>query len=146
MTRSQRLKPVARIADRKQQDAARLFRLSREELEHYRQRLVQMQLYRQDYLARFQESGSRGMSGEQVKDFQIFLGKLDDGISQLRSLIEDSTKSCEINREDWVARRARCQALDGIIEHYRLEEARDTIRREERASDERSQGVRKEDW
>ena len=42
MSRSKRLQPLAQIADRQQQDAARLLKQSREELGRYEARLVEL--------------------------------------------------------------------------------------------------------
>lgn len=141
MTRSKRLKPIARIADHRQQDAARVFRESREELERYQLRLAELRGYRDEYLSRFHRTGNGGMGASQMKDYLVFLGKLDEAIRQLETLIAGSRQHCETRRDEWLASRSRFKALDEVISRHRSTERRQALRREQRESDEHNINV-----
>jgi len=136
MSRSKRLQPLAQIADQKQQDAARLLKQSREELGRYEARLVELRSYRQEYVSRFQQAGNGGMGAGQMKDYLVFLGKLDEAVRQLDALILDTRLQCDSKKTDWMASRARFRALDEVITRHLKEERRDELRREQRQADE----------
>lgn len=134
--RAQRLQPVARIADRRQQDAATALRRSRETLRRYQDKLHEMQTYREDYLRRFQEQGAGGIRAEAIREFQAFLAKLDTTIEQLRGLVLSAQQNCEHHRQQWLHKRARSRALGGVIDRYRVRERLEELRREDRETDE----------
>ena len=139
MNRSRRLEPFARLADQRQQGAARSLQQSQEELARYRQRLQELQAYRAEYLGRFKNIGKTGSSADYIKRFINFLAKVEDGIRQLESLIGLTEGRCDQRREEWLAARARFQTLDEVIGRYRNAEEQDRLRREQRESDERGQ-------
>lgn len=134
--RAERLQPVARIADRRQQDAAAELRQARETLARYQEKLAEMQAYRDDYIRRFQEQGAGGIRAEAIREFQAFLAKLDTTIEQLKGLVQGSEQQCEHKRQQWLHRRARSRALDGVIDRYRDRERLEDRRREDRETDE----------
>jgi flagellar FliJ protein len=138
VSRSKRLMPLAQIADRKQQDAARVFRQSRDELEGFEARLGELRGYREEYLGRFHRAGNGGLGAGQMKGYLVFLAKLDEAIRQLEALLAASRQQCETRRGEWVASRARFKALDEVIARYRSAERREMLRREQRNADEHS--------
>jgi flagellar FliJ protein len=139
VNRSTRLGPFARLANQRQQGAARSLHESQEELARYRQRLQELRTYRAEYCGRFQDIAKTGSSAEHIKRFVNFIAKIDDGIRQLESLIGLAQGRCEQHREEWLAARSRFRALDEVITRYRSDEAADSLRREQRESDERGQ-------
>jgi flagellar FliJ protein len=138
VTRARRLEPAARVADRAEQEAARRFSESREEAARQRERLADMQHYRAEYLQRMQQAATGGMAARRIKDTLGFLERLDETIRQLEGMVAGAERAAEQRRREWLARRARSQALDEVVARYRREEARDSLRREERESDERN--------
>jgi flagellar FliJ protein len=134
--RAQRLQPVARIADLRQQDAAAELRKSRETLRRYQDKLAEMRAYREDYLRRFQEQGAGGIRAEAIREFQAFLAKLDTTITQLEGLVEGARRQCDQTRNQWLKKRARSRALDGVLDRYRDRERLEERRREDRETDE----------
>ena len=137
--RAKRLGPVADVAARREQHAARVLKESREILTRYQAQLRGLQNYRQEYLANFQQAGTGGMKAGRMKDYLVFLGKLDEAIEQLQTAIASSSARCEEDRGVWLASRAKLKALDSVIARYASEEQRDEIRREQREVDERAQ-------
>ncbi len=136
MTRSRRLQPIARIADRRQQDAARVLKESREELDRNETRLEDLRAYREEYRNRFNRTGIGGIGASRMKGYLAFLAKLDEAIHQLELLIAASEQHCEAKRDEWIASRARFKALDEVISRYRRAERRTQLRREQRNADE----------
>ncbi len=139
MSRSKRLGPVADVAARREQHAARSLKESRDILARYEAQLQGLQAYRQEYVAGFQQAGTDGMGAGRMKDYLVFLGKLDEAIQQLQAVISSSNERCEQDKTQWLATRAKFKALDEVITRYRREEDRNEVRREQRETDERAQ-------
>ena len=139
MSRSKRLGPVADVAARREQHAARSLKESRDILAQSEAQLQGLQAYRQEYVAGFHQASTDGMGAGRMKDYLAFLAKLDEAIDQLRTMIASSNVRCEEDRSQWLATRAKFKALDKIISRYRQEEERNEIRREQRETDDRSQ-------
>lgn len=133
------MKPLADIAERRQEHAAEAYRDIRQELSRYQRRLDEVLAYRQEYLDRFTRSGEGGVSAQQMKDYQVFLGKLDVAVEQLRELVRETNVKCAARKDDWVARRARYRALDEVVSKYRQQEFREELRAGEREADEIAQ-------
>ncbi len=138
MNRSRRLQPIARIAERRQQDAARVLKESRDELDQNEARLEDLQAYREEYRNRLHRTGNGGIGASRMKGYLAFLGKLDEAIHQLETLIAAGRQQCEAKRDEWIASRARFKALDEVISRYRRAERRTQLRREQRNTDERN--------
>jgi flagellar FliJ protein len=139
VTRSQRLQPLARIADRRQQEAARRLQRLREELSRHEARLAQMRAYRQEYVGRYLAAARAGMRAEQIKEYQAFLARLDQAVGQLERVVEQTRQQCEQRATDWVETRVRSRVIDQAIARYRDQEELTERRREQKESDERSQ-------
>ncbi len=139
MSRSKRLGPVADVAARREQHAARSLKESRDILARYESQLQDLQAYRQEYVDGFHQAGTDGMGVGRMKDYLVFLGKLDEAIRQLQTMVSSSSDRCERDKSQWLATRAKFKALDKVISRYRREEERNEVRREQRETDERSQ-------
>ena len=141
MSRSKRLRPVADVAARREQQAARMLQESRKTLARHEAQLRNLQDYRQEYVSGFEQAGTDGINAGRMKDYLVFLDKLDEAIRQLQGVIASSRTRCEQDKGLWLACRAKLKAVDKVIARYRSEEDRDEVRREQRESDERAQGA-----
>ena len=117
----------------------RNLRESQGELARYRQRLEDLLAYRREYAERFDKAIETASNADTIKRFMIFIAQVDDGIQQLRRLIQISEQRCEERRDEWLARRARFRTLDEVITRYRGEEERHRVRREQRDADDQTQ-------
>ena len=145
MTKSERMKPVVRVAESREQAAAREFGASKRALEEHEQRLAELLTYREEYHRHFQQTGSAGVSAGQFMSFQRFLAQLNKAIEQQRRIVETAAQACECKREALGAARGRSMALDKVVSRYRQEEERHQERREQKETDEgaqRRRGVR----
>ena len=129
---------MADVASRREQHAARSLKESRDILARYEAQLQGLQDYRQEYVAGFERAGTDGMGAGRMKDYLVFLGKLDEAIQQLQTVISSSNERCEQDKTQWLATRAKFKALDEVIARYRREEDRNEVRREQRETDERA--------
>ena len=139
MTKSERMRPVVRIAESREQDAAGAFGASKRTLEENEQRLAELLAYRDEYHRHFQQAGSAGVSAGRFMGFQRFLSQLNKAIEQQRRIVRDAAEACEAKRRALNAARGRSMALDKVVTRYRDEEVRHQERREQKETDELAQ-------
>jgi flagellar FliJ protein len=138
MSASKRLKPVQQVAANRERNAARSMDQARQHLAQEQAKLAQLKQYHQEYLARFHQLASQGMSATQLQEYRAFLCKLDDAIQQQVKVVADSMVSHTTHRDDWKQKRTRTQALGKVVERYRQEERKSADRQEQKESDERN--------
>lgn len=144
MTKSERLKPVARVAESKERDAAKALGDRQRALSEREAALSELLSYRDEYRRRFQQAGSEGLNGSRLQDYRSFLNRLDGAILQQRELIETARRAYEQQKRVWHEKWNRTKVLDKVVDRYREQEARLETRREQSEHDERAQHIRSE--
>ncbi len=142
MTRAQRLKPVTRIAENREQEAALVMARAQQMLDERELRLEELVAYRAEYQMRYKAASSAGMEAAQIQDYRHFIAKLDLAISGQIALVETARNVLEETRRQWFATRSKSLALDKVVTRYRHEEVRNVERREQGEADERSQRLK----
>jgi len=131
--RSKRMQPIAHHADQKQQQAVQVFVAAQQAVVDAQLQLEQLLDYRVEY------SSNRmnvGLNALQLRDYQIFLDKLNLSIDQARDNILLKKQQCEKQKLLWLKTRSRSKALDAVIEKYKLQEAALANRIEQKEQDE----------
>ena len=131
--RSKRIQPIAKHADRLQQQAVQIFVVAQQAVVDAQLQLEQLIEYRSEY-----NSGrvNDGLNATKLKDYQFFLDKLNSSIEQARLIIDQKKQICEQQKLNWLKTRSRSKALDTVIEKYKLQEAQIAIRIEQKEQDE----------
>lgn len=142
MKRSQRFEPVVKVAENREQEAARLLGDAQSALSQAQHRLTELEGYREEYISRFHSTGSVGMSAAQMMDYRTFLGKLDLAITEQRTVVEQADQFAEQQRQEWFARRGKVKMLDTVVARYQADEQRDANRKEQGDQDERAQRIK----
>ncbi len=141
MRRSKRLQPIAKLADRQQQGAARELRSSREAAAHLEQQLVELSGYRADYQKRLSALSSSGVTINKIREVHAFINKIDDVIAVLKRQIENAQQQCQLDINNWVAQRTRSRVVDKVISRCRDDETRRIDGREQVDLEDRHQGL-----
>lgn len=141
MTKSQRMNPLLKLAERNEQQAARALGVSQQAVQTHEQQLVLLLNYRQEYAERMQSHGSRGMSVTQMQGYQSFLARLDEGIREQRHVLLRAQEEFEHQRRLWQQSHIRTQSLDKVKLRYLAEEVRVQERKDQKDTDERAQRV-----
>lgn len=134
MTRSERMKPVARVAESRQQDAARRVGERQRALQEQLRRLDELQGYRDEYAARF-EQASAPMHGLQVREYRLFLQRLGQALEEQLRNVERARLALEQSQADWTQTRVKRDAVDRVIGRFRTQEDRDEARLEQAEND-----------
>ncbi|HVY08477.1 MAG TPA: flagellar export protein FliJ [Burkholderiales bacterium] len=93
---------------------------------------------RHEYQARFERTSQSGIGNEQWRNYQEFLAKLDQAISQQREVLGKCSVSCQAGLQEWQLARIKLKSFDVLFERHQRGEAQRESRSEQRDQDERS--------
>lgn len=144
MTKSQRVKPIIKVAQTRETAAARVFADSQRVLEERQQRLTELHTYREEYRDNYKKQSQQGMKAQQLRTFRNFLIKLNTAVEQQELLINVAQNELEQKKRQWLEKHFRTQALDSMRGRYVSQENRQAQRTEQKESDERAQRPRKQ--
>ncbi len=131
--RSKRMQSIAHIADQQQQEAVQVYVAAQQSVVEAQHQLEQLLDYRIEYS---EKRVSCHMSIHQLRDYQLFLDKLNQSIEQAHLQIEHRKQHCEAQRLIWLQTRTRSKALDAVITKYQQQEAMLEARIEQKEQDE----------
>lgn len=132
------LQPAVQVARSREDTVARELAGFRHRLTEYQTRLAHLLGLRSDYAEQFQTLGSDGIGARQLQDYMAFLSNLDRNIMHLQRHIQQLQEQYERQYRTWVRNRAKTQALEGVIQRYRVEQRHLEDRHEQIEADERA--------
>ena len=139
MTKSQRLKPLAKLAKDDEHSAARVMSECQRRLDAQRARLDDLMTYRQEYDNKLYTTGRSGMEVAALQRYRTFLARLDEVIAMQAEVVERVQEEYDQKNSVWSDARARHKSLDKAVAHHRSREAARHERREQQQNDERAQ-------
>ncbi len=139
MVQSKRLRPVHRVAESREQTAAREMGSSGRYVHEQQERLDELRRYHSEYLDRFHSAAKQGMSAMQLHEYRAFLAKLEHAIREQEAIIVDGRNVHQLNKDNWQQKHVRTQALGKVMERYKQAENKAEDKREQKESDDRSQ-------
>lgn len=139
MTKSDRLKPVIKVAENRERAAAKVLGEAQQAAQQRKKRLDELTSYRNDYCARFNSTQSAARPALMMADFRVFLTRLDEAIVQQQRLLDASLRDVEAKKQRWLAERTKTKALDKVTTRLRKQERVHAERKEQKETDERAQ-------
>lgn len=139
MTRSDRLKPVARVSASREEKAARELVEAQQGLEAQMNQLEQLTAYRDEYRAAFQNGAAQGITGARLQSYRQFLAQLDAALEQQRRTVEAAQRVCQSRQQHWIAARGDSRRVEEVVAQARAAERAAEDRREQARSDEAAQ-------
>ena len=139
MKKSNRLKPVQRLSEAREQDAAKALGDSNRHVSEQEQRLADLENYREEYARYYQQRGEQGVTAAKLMELQRFLHNLNKAIEQQQQVVAMARQRSEQSKQQWNSARGKSQALDKVVERYRKEEDRSASRQEQKDNDEYAQ-------
>lgn len=139
MKRAQRLKPVQDIVEDAQRKLQQSFAVAQRQLAQAEAKLAELERYCEEYRKQFAERALKGMDAPGLRDYQVFLARLNEAIRQQQAIVARARAERDAERQRWQSAQIRAKALGHVVEQWRLEEQRVQDRREQRDSDERAQ-------
>jgi len=118
MSKSFQLQPLLDLSNLRLDEAARqLGKLIAGE-QASSQRLTMLVQYRDEYHARFLASAGNGIGPDAWRNFQHFLGRLDQAIEQARTMETASKQRTAIGQRNWLDKRGKVKAFDTLSQRH----------------------------
>lgn len=136
MTKSERLKPIQRLNESRENDAARALGQSVQTLQQQEQRLLELRQYRDEYDRQIQELGKNGVIASRLQQMQRFLYNLSQAIGQQQLIVEQARREQELKRQSWQIAHSKSQVLDNVADRYRRDEQYHANKHEQKENDE----------
>ena len=146
MKGSKRLKPVAKFARQRERDAARQLGSDLRQAELEQKQLDDLIAYREQYEANFQAAGKQGLNAVQLRDYQLFLKRLDTAIEQQQQKLNNSRDHCEQSKSEWQDRHGNSKIIDKVVENRKQAEDQTLERQEQREQDDRPRNPEQSDY
>jgi flagellar FliJ protein len=139
MKRSDRLDVVQQVASRNERERAERVGAAERHLVEMQQKLAALEKYRTEYEAGFKARAGSGVDVVGMRDFQTFLAKLGEALTQQRELVTLAQRALETERSNWREAAQRAHVVETLAERWQSEELRAATRRDQNESDELSQ-------
>lgn len=139
MKASRKLKPVAQFAQQRERNAAREMGNTMTKAQQHKKQLDDLFAYRKQYMHSFQTIASAGTSVVRVRNYQLFLKRIDEAINLQQQQLANSHKDCENSRTNWQGAYGHSKMIDQVVEARKNAEKKKIENSEQRESDEHSQ-------
>ncbi len=140
--RSERLDIVQQAASRTERERAERVALAEKHLVEMQQKLAALEKYRSEYEAGFAAKTSAGFGAVAVRDFQTFLARLGEALTQQRELVAGARKALDVERNHWREAAQRTHVVETLVGKWQGEESRAADRRDQNMSDELAMQMR----
>ncbi len=138
MSRLERLQTVEGVMGDRARDAARALAEAGARLATERERLAQLQRFRDDYRNQ-RDGGQAAMDAFRLRDFNAFMSRLDDAVRQQEERIAELEQQERKARAHWEHEQRRADALGKLVGQECDQQAREIRRQEQSQADELAQ-------
>lgn len=126
MARKFPLQTLLDLAQSQTDSAARNLQALKQRWNEAEEKLRQLLAYRDSYRERMLESAAGGTSAMVLRDFQLFMVKLDTAIKLQQEEVVRCQGRWEAGQQEWLRRRGKVKAFDVLsARHRRAEEKRE---------------------
>ncbi len=137
MTRSQRIKKIVSLSENKERKAAKEFAAAQKILSDYKDRLNQLENYRQEY-AEYLKPGGAAQSIKLIRERQAFILQIDEGIRLLKNQISMQEGMSSRERDNWLKEKQQLDTMENIYQRFYKTEQQVLALREQNQLDELS--------
>ena len=130
------LQPLVNLSRQKNDAATRKLGLLNREQQSAQSKLDTLQQFRKDYQAKFHEAASNGMDQHDLRNFQDFINRLDDAITQQRGVIEQTQRSVQTGRSELSETQRRMKSFDTLAQRHVEAEKKLETKAEQKMQDE----------
>jgi flagellar FliJ protein len=138
MKRAQRLEMVQSVVDNQERQRAEALAGSERRVQECETKLVELQSYHDSYARGFAARAGSGMDSVLARDYQAFLGRLDEAVRQQTQILTRARAQRDGEKHNWQGAAQRAEAVGHMVKRFQSEEERALDRREQLESDERS--------
>jgi len=143
MSASDRFKPVLKVAENREATAAREFGLSRQKHQAEEDKLNSLREYHLDYMQRFKQAASVGINASQLREYQAFITKLEQAISEQEKVVQNTQRVSVQMKQQWQKTHVRTQSMDKAMNRMKADERRHQESQDQKMSDELAQRIKR---
>ena len=122
--------------DRKQDIAVQALALAQKNVRAQQQRLEELQQYKTDYQKSLAQQGQQGIQGRSVREYHLFILRLEQGIEQQKSMIRQAEKQSELKQREWQMSYQKSKAVENLQFRLRRQNQLSQDRLEQKHQDE----------
>lgn len=138
MTKPFSLQTLMNLAQHQNDSATRKLGQLNQQQQSSQQKLDILLEYRKDYQTRLQEATRSGMSPADLRNFQQFINKLDEAISQQLKAVEQSKISTQAGRGEFDTTQRKLKSFDTLQQRHIETQNKVAGKAEQKALDEHS--------
>ena len=112
------LQPLMNLAQHQNDTATRKLGQLNQQQQGVQQKLDTLLEYRKDYQTRLQEATRNGMSPADLRNFQQFMNKLDEAITQQTKMVEQSKISTLRGRSEFDTTQRKLKSFDTLQQRH----------------------------
>lgn len=101
-----------------------------------RSRLELLEQYREEYSQRYREAGCNGLTPTALRNFQEFIARIDEAITQQRRAVQDSERGTAAGQAAWREQNKRLKAIDTLSQRHDARERYRENRQDQKDQDE----------
>ena len=131
MRPSQRMQPALELAQERMRTASLKLADVQFRYEQKQQKLRQLENYRDEYMQGLLRKSRDGLHVVQMKDYNLFLDRLNQAIRQQHHMLEGMRVELEQCAQQWRQEQMRVSALDKVVERKVQAERREADRQEQ---------------
>ncbi|MBI4696180.1 MAG: flagellar export protein FliJ [Gammaproteobacteria bacterium] len=123
MDRSKRLERLVDLSNTAERVAAQALARTNGDLQQYQTQLQELQAYRNEYQSALTGGDGVVITAYDAQKLRVFLQRIDAAIAQIEQMLANAERRCELEREAWMKKRLRADALEGVADRARHHEA-----------------------
>ncbi len=131
--RSDRLKPVVKLAGHREKTSAKVLGEARSQHSAHKNQLQDLLEYRESYAELLQNKAQQGISSSEFCIYQNFLFQLDNAIEQQKMTLNQSNQTVKENVKGWKTQHQKQQAMENMNQRI--------IKQESKADDKKQQKI-----
>ncbi|MDP1996717.1 MAG: flagellar export protein FliJ [Gallionella sp.] len=124
------LQPLMNLAEHQNNSATRKLGQLNKQQQSAQQKLDTLLEFRKDYQTRLHEVSLNGIDRAELRNFQQFINKLDEAISQQAKLVEHSKISTQAGRNEFDTTQRKLKSFDTLQQRH-IEEQKKAARQSE---------------
>jgi flagellar protein FliJ len=131
--RTERMHKVFLLAETDEKQQCRAMGTSQRNLDDELNRLAELKAYRQSYGTQSRQGRYNSM---QWQDYQNFLQRLDQAVAIQTQVVMDGKLKRDAHRSRWMSKRRKAESLERAVDRFRREETASDERTQQKSSDE----------
>ncbi|WP_372832521.1 flagellar export protein FliJ [Pontibacterium sp.] len=140
--RSQRLKVVLDLAERKKKQADQLLAASRARVEKDKQQIAQLEAFLADYQRQYEEAGRQGFGIAKLEVYQSFIRKIATALAQQQNALRMNENELSAVERHWTQCYGQVVAMDKLVDKAQDQERKLEDKKLQQQLDERAQMIK----